>query len=200
MWHYVEQTSLHESLNGVLRIWCPKKQSERCMESHGYTVLLWALPLTLGVIQYYPLFMGNISLGQKPKSPRTMSFFKTKTHMIRTEKRWVSQLDLYLSSPSPSPYVHSWVTTNIVKNAMSHPSTQLLSNLHCPELTRKWRKRSVNRNAMTLITTLWGWGDSAHTTVLSLHTISSHFQDDCFLGDRDCALLAWLPSHWSLGV
>lgn len=94
----------------------------------------------------------------------------------------------------------AWVTTSIVKNAMSYPSTQLLSNLHCPELTRKWRKRSVHRNAMTLITTLWGWGDSAHTTVPSLHTISSHFQDDCFLGDRDCALLAWLPSHWSLGV
>jgi hypothetical protein len=45
-----------------------------------------------------------------------------------------------------------------------------------------------------------GGGTSSHTTVPSLHTISIHFKMVVFLGDWDCALLAWLPSHWSLWI
>lgn len=103
---------------------------------------------------------------------------------------------LLLHSPFPSPAVHGLGD----HYRTSHPSTQLLSNLCLEtaigqEMKKEW---AVNRNAMTLITTLLGELCSSHTS--SLFPQPSWGHSLCSVGIEESNLVSQLDESLRLNM
>lgn len=119
VWGCVEQTSLHESLDGVLRIWCPKKFRKMYGVSWVYCSIV-SPPSYTESHSVLPTVHGQHDTGSETSHQELGHFLKNsydhnwETMRFSTRYIFIQSFPISVSlcaqpgsNPSPSPYVHS---------------------------------------------------------------------------------------------